>query len=158
MKMRFVFLAITFVAACSAQDGGSDGSDIPSFVEIEAEALQLQQESFDDVYIVSAFFDAGSSVQASNVGPAFVALDTPMIYIAASNDLVAGGMQYTPEGWTMGEPLPQCSDNCAGGKERLLSMLRAGAKIRIDEEGMLVVRTEDGRQALGTPAPMNLVD
>ncbi|MET4682688.1 hypothetical protein [Brevundimonas faecalis] len=111
----------------------------------------------NDAYLVNAFFDAGSDVQAVDVGPAIITLADPMIYIASSEDVFAGSLKATPQGWAV-ELRPQCTANCAGGRERLQAMVHDGATITIGEDGILVVRTADGRRATGAPTPRSLLD
>lgn len=158
MKLHVLALAMTCgVASCSASESPTR-NEIPAFVKADANALALSQEPTDDVYVVNAFFDAGSGTQNPDIGPAIVTLDSPMIYIASFDDVTAGSLQFTPQGWTMSEPLPQCRVNCAAGKQRLLAMLHTKAKITINQDGLLEIRAPDGSRATGAPAPMGITD
>ena len=112
----------------------------------------------NDVYVVDAFFDAGSEAPVADIGPAIVTLADPMIYIASSDGVVAGPLLATPEGWTMREARPQCTVNCPAGKDRLQAMLRDGAIMTFDEDGTLLVQSPEGRRATGAPAPAPRVE
>lgn len=138
MKLKILALVIACgISSCSRSEGPVSASS--------------------GVYVVGKFFDAGSKVQNGEIGPAIVSLDGAMIYIASSDEVVAGLLQHNPKGWTMGSPSPQCIVHCAAGKQRLLEMLRDGAIIKI-KDGELFMEASDGRRATGWTAASERVD
>ncbi|WP_312687453.1 hypothetical protein [Brevundimonas nasdae] len=140
--MKLKVLALALAIACSTSSCLRSAAPDPAL---------------SGVYVVGTFFDAGSKVQNGEIGPTIVSLDGAMIYIASSDEIIAGTLQHEPKGWTMETPSPLCIVHCAAGKQRLQEMLRDGAIITI-KDGELFVEASDGRRATGWPAANKFVD
>ena len=153
MKKVIIGLGLLLgLASCQFVSGDRRGEPpLPKFVKADRDLLAYLHQPGDDLYIFNTFFDAGSKEPSMDLQGGIVVLDGVSIYVTSFDEVSMGSLIGNSDGWTMKQHPPQCVTNCAGAKARLLDMLRAGARITIDRQGSLVVRSPDGRWAMGDP-------
>lgn len=135
-----------------------DQPPLPKFVKADRELLAYLHQPGDDLYIFNAFFDSGSKNARMDLQGGIVVIDGTKIYVTSFDEVSMGSLIGNSDGWTVEQHPAQCVTNCAGAKARLLDMLQTGAKITIDRQGSLVVRSPDGSWAMGDPILFDLVD
>ncbi|GEM_PF-5956452 len=151
-------LALGLAACQLVSDDRRGEPPLPKFVKADRDLLAYLHQPGDDLYIFNTFYDAGSKEPRMDLQGGIVVLDGVSIYVTSFDEVSMGSLRGNSDGWTMEQHPPQCVTNCSGAKARLLDMLRAGAKITIDRQGSLVVRSPDGSWASGVPMRLDVTD
>ncbi len=147
------------LASCQFVSGDRrDEPPLPKFVKADRGLLAYLHQPGDDLYIFNTFYDAGSKKPRMGLQGGIVVLDGVSIYVTSLDEVSMGSLVGSSDGWTMEQHPPQCVASCSGARARLLDMLRAGAKITIDRQGSLVVRSPDGSWASGAPMRLDVTD